>query len=251
MDVTVTGGLGFLGRYVVSELLERRHTVTVVDDLSTCDLRTEPDWAGHDRVVVDECSVGHGLHRRDCDAVVHLARRHPVERELEVFFQSFEGYVSNFMGFVRDRLKFGSLRRIVVASGLDAVVGASTVRNPMTTLSRSLREVVGYWHRPPQVSVQMVYLPELVGPGRLGPSALFSVHQAEGEADHVPVYRDVAHVEAAAGVLVDRLEARPCRALDWVVGGESIDGGGGCYASPDQRLRLDDERLRRYYEEGI
>lgn len=47
MNVFVTGGAGFIGRWVVKRLLDDGHTVTVLDDLSNGQEKNLAEFAGH------------------------------------------------------------------------------------------------------------------------------------------------------------------------------------------------------------
>jgi len=79
MNVLITGGAGFLGRHFSKWLLDRGHSVTIIDDLSTgLDL---PKWPQITRSKVDEPFIMIGdmreilprLNRAKFDLAIHLA----------------------------------------------------------------------------------------------------------------------------------------------------------------------------------
>ena len=75
--VLVTGGAGFIGSYVVPQLLERGHHVRILDNMSRGDRARVADWGATGRVEVIEQDVRYGgaVHQAmmGCDQVIHLA----------------------------------------------------------------------------------------------------------------------------------------------------------------------------------
>jgi UDP-glucose 4-epimerase len=75
MRVIVTGGAGYIGSVLASQLVDAGHTVTVVDDLSTGHRDAVPDGASFVEVdLLDRRALFDRL-SGDWDAVVHLAAR--------------------------------------------------------------------------------------------------------------------------------------------------------------------------------
>jgi len=76
MKVLVTGGAGYIGNYVVEEVLENGHDVRVLDSMLWDDEALEP-LRDNDRLEVREGDIRHiedlSYAMEDCDAVVHLA----------------------------------------------------------------------------------------------------------------------------------------------------------------------------------
>lgn len=157
LKVVVNGGFGFVGSHVVDELVERGCDVFVLDDLSSawlCDDGLSPRFANPKATWIE--------HPRPCDALVHLALRHPLERERALYRLAFDGYVVQGMRHVLDLLDAKAVGRVVVGS-----TNKSDPRVPEVALSRSLRAALAYWHRPPALGVYFVHLPELHGDRRL------------------------------------------------------------------------------------
>ncbi len=74
MNVLVTGGAGFIGSTLSAELLDRGHSVTVLDNLSTGRESLIPDGADFvEADVKDRDDISDVLGSRDIDRVYHLA----------------------------------------------------------------------------------------------------------------------------------------------------------------------------------
>ena len=76
MRVLVTGGAGYIGNYVVEEVLENGHDVRVLDSMLWSDSALDP-FADHDRLEIREGDIRHiedlSYAMEGCDAVIHLA----------------------------------------------------------------------------------------------------------------------------------------------------------------------------------
>lgn len=241
MRVLVTGGLGFLGRYVVAELLKRGHEPTILDNESTGDLETPiPEGleylTGNLRVLT--CRY---------ENIIHLACRYPLERDAATWTEAYHGYVGDLFEFLKTRMR--STRRVVVGSTLD-VWAPSNHRGSFGTVAASMRDLLTYWHRPPAPSFVMVHMPELFGRGRLAPSALWTVPGTSPyDVPRRPYFPDVAPVGAVAAVMVDRLEAPPRISIDWTVRGSSYEDTPLETIPTDQQLHLSPEAISALYSD--
>lgn len=89
MRVLVTGGAGFIGRWVVKQLLDDGHEVSVLDNLSNGDLRNVQSFEVHpgfkDLVVGDVRDKGVLDHvfDQDLDLCLHLAAKINVQESLD------------------------------------------------------------------------------------------------------------------------------------------------------------------------
>ncbi|MDY7081703.1 MAG: SDR family oxidoreductase, partial [Halobacteria archaeon] len=76
MNVLVTGGAGYIGNYIVEELLENGHYVRVLDSFLFGDQALEP-FKDHDRLDIEEGDIRHiedlSYALEDMEAVVHMA----------------------------------------------------------------------------------------------------------------------------------------------------------------------------------
>jgi nucleoside-diphosphate-sugar epimerase len=86
--VVVTGAAGFIGRWVVAELLERDYTVRGFDDLSNGREENVADFAAHRRFTLVEGDVCdrdalEPLFDDEVDACLHLAAKIDVQESLE------------------------------------------------------------------------------------------------------------------------------------------------------------------------
>jgi len=170
MRILVTGGAGFVGSHVVDELVSRGHAVLVRDDLSTAELEEDgktPRWFRKGAAYVD-CATSYM--KKDLnilEAVVHLALRHPLERERACWVAAFDGYVAGGVRLLMDLLNAGApLKRFVFAGPVN-VQGVK--KSAEFSMVNGLVDLLGYWHRPPMLAVHCLRLPELSGERRAVP----------------------------------------------------------------------------------
>jgi nucleoside-diphosphate-sugar epimerase len=96
--VLVTGAAGFIGRWVVAELLERGHRVFAVDNLATGDVSNLDDFAGHAGFdgfeqgdVRDAAACRRWVH--GADAIAHLAASISVQDSIDDPAETFDNDV--------------------------------------------------------------------------------------------------------------------------------------------------------------
>ncbi len=106
MRVLVTGGAGFIGRWVVAELLNRSIEVTVLDDLSSGSEANLGEFAGHGNfkefVVGDvrDARLLGALLDRGADYVMHLAARINVQASIDDPGDTFDSDVVGTFGLL-------------------------------------------------------------------------------------------------------------------------------------------------------
>ena len=173
--VLVTGGCGFLGSHVVDELVARGHDVVVVDNLSTCWLDEDgeaPLFVNDGAAYLlnqDVVRIPFDLANEtavDFNAVVHLARRHPLEPERRLFQLAWEGYVSSAVRLLMMLLDYRApMDRFVVPAHV--AVGDERGRtHPHAALDAAMAAFLSYWHRPSNLGAYLVRFPLLRGERR-------------------------------------------------------------------------------------
>ncbi len=90
MKALVTGGAGFIGRWVVARLLDDGHTVMSLDDFSNGRVENVRDFEGHERFlgsvrgdIKDEACLGDVFSRGPWDVVFHLAASIHVQKSID------------------------------------------------------------------------------------------------------------------------------------------------------------------------
>jgi UDP-glucose 4-epimerase len=74
MRVAVTGGAGYIGSVVVEVLLDERHDVLVIDNLSKGHRDAVVEPAAFERLDLADCgAVAAAVRRFQCEAVIHMA----------------------------------------------------------------------------------------------------------------------------------------------------------------------------------
>jgi len=185
---------------VVDELVERGHRAIVVDDHSTCwlDEGEEPKFRNPQHsVTYVRADVNHAHFQverfGEVEAVIHLACRHPVERERALYRVAWSGYVNGGVDLLLNLVNAGAPVKRFVTLGTTSEPSSFTTRAKVQiheVMDHALRIALDYWHRPPNLGVYHLLAPELVGVRRL-PEA------------EVPVDAETAPVEGAAKKLVD------------------------------------------------
>lgn len=144
--------------------------MAVLDDFSSCWLDEEseipkPKFRNEKALYVEDVKSAISF---DPGVLVVCSLRHPLERDRELYFAAFDGFVIQTVQIVSSSMRARlELRRVVVASVSNAFELDPKKISPAVHLIRSLREVLTYWHRPPNFEVHFAYLPELRGERRL------------------------------------------------------------------------------------
>lgn len=195
--ILVTGGCGFVGSHVVDVLVARGHEVFVVDDLSSCWLDEEtardPRFRNPGVAVygLNESTVQVNWNLAefaptDINGVVHLSKRHPLERDKSLYPPAWDGFVTGGMRLLYTLFNYRAPLTRFVAAGVVDVNDERGKLKANAGMETALAALLRYHHMPPALGAYFVRFPELSGERRL-PEA------GEGKAP----------VNWAAGILAD------------------------------------------------
>lgn len=122
MKVLVTGGAGFIGSHVARALVEEKHEVHVLDDLSSGKKENVPEQATLHQLDVRAGEVRALFERERFDVVVHHAAQMDVRRS--VADPGFDASV-NVLGFLNlmEAGRANGLKKVVFASTGGAIYG--------------------------------------------------------------------------------------------------------------------------------
>lgn len=210
MRVLVQGGAGFLGSWVVDELVARGHDVVVYDNLSSCWLDEEADPAeAKPKFANAKATYSKSLTCYDdgvYDALVVLSSIFPVERDRDVVWTNAKSFVDlTTFGISRLSLR-RNFRRVVVGSSA-SVRSKRSDRIPFACQALALRQLLVYWHRPPRMAIEFLQLPDLYGPRQLPElSPIVRVLSGQNVSTWDNPFGYAAPVEVAAAEIADRVE---------------------------------------------
>jgi len=173
MKVLVLGGAGFLGSHVVDLLVQHKHIVNVLDNLSSCQLAESKQIFGNIpkfyNAKADHLSSAEQAISSDPDAIVVCSMQHPLPTDHGAYLNAIDGYLMRPLNIIINLLRVGSnLRRVAIASKL-GMLPTCTRRpfsDPETLLCQSLHQALRYWHNPPELELSFVHMPELKGERR-------------------------------------------------------------------------------------
>jgi len=129
-NILVTGGLGFIGKNLVSHLLDKGYYVSVVDVREPTDLLNLPNGVIFNRIDVNdfESMVGF-LKSNEIDSVVHLAAQVSVEKSIGKPLVDFSANVMGTLNLL-EACRQAEVPRVVYAS--TAAVYGNPVNVPLT-----------------------------------------------------------------------------------------------------------------------
>jgi len=118
MNVLVTGGAGFIGSHLTQGLLENKHRVTVIDNLSTGSLDNIATLISNKRLTFVRGDIRDAdlvqLLTRDCDVVFHLAAAVGVQLIAEDPVRTIETNIGGTEVVLSQANKFG--KKVFIAS---------------------------------------------------------------------------------------------------------------------------------------
>jgi len=111
MKVLVTGGAGFIGRWVVSRLLSEGHSVVVLDDLSNGVMENLAEFSTNPNFVMKTGDIKNkkmlsGIFEREPEIVIHLAANINVQESIDNPRKVFENDVIGTFNLLEEAKKF-------------------------------------------------------------------------------------------------------------------------------------------------
>jgi UDP-glucose 4-epimerase len=232
MRILITGGAGFIGSHLAERLLEERHGVLVLDDLSTGRFENIAHLENHpgfelrvasvtDPEIVERCVI-------ECQRVYHLASAVGVKLVVDQPVKTIETIVNGTDTVLRSCARYrrpilitstsevyGKGTKVPFTEGDDCVMGPTTTRRWAYACAKALDEflALAHWHET-QLPVVIARLFNTVGPrqtGRYGMVIPRFVSQGLA-AEPITVYGDgsqrrcFAHVSDVVDALVQLLD---------------------------------------------
>jgi len=246
MKYLVTGGAGFIGSHLCEKLLERDHSVRVLDDLSTVRLENVQTLEDHDRfslhvgTVTDADTVAGEV--EDADTVIHLAAAVGVQRiidnPLESITVNVDGTQNVLEACNRDKTPvflastsdiYGKNEKFPFEETDDRVLGSITTSRWSYSCTKALDEFLGlaYW-REKRLPVVIGRFFNTVGPRQTGQYGMVVprfVRQAllgrpltvYGDGQQTRAFLDV---DDATDAILDLMSGEDCYGEPYNIGGD-------------------------------
>jgi UDP-glucose 4-epimerase len=186
MRILITGGAGFIGSHLAERLLEERHGVLVLDDLSTGRFENIAHLEGHpgfelrvasvtDPVIVEHCVT-------ECQRVYHLASAVGVKLVVDQPVKTIETIVNGTDTVLRSCARYrrpilitstsevyGKGIKVPFSEGDDCVMGPTTTRRWAYACAKALDEFLALAHwQESRLPVVIARLFNTVGPRQTG-----------------------------------------------------------------------------------
>ncbi|HEY6572842.1 MAG TPA: UDP-glucose 4-epimerase GalE, partial [Candidatus Eisenbacteria bacterium] len=188
MNVLVVGGAGYIGSVVCEELVRARHSVIVLDDLSTGHRDAVPPLAYLvEGSVADEAALNEALTVKSLDAVIHLAAKSIVGESVKQPALYHEANVANGVRLL-DAMQRHDVRALVFSS--TAAVYDPAAAMPLRETS-ALRPVNPYGAT--KLAFERV-LSERAGAGSITHVTLRYFNVAGASIDHGEDHREETHL---------------------------------------------------------
>jgi len=130
MKIVVTGGAGFIGSNIVDELIAKKHTVTIIDNLATGNIRNVNKKAKFYKVsVCDKKEIDKIFEKEKFDVVIHLAAQLDVRKS--VADPCFDADV-NIKGTLNilEACKNNKVKKIIFSSSGGTIYGECGLKAP-------------------------------------------------------------------------------------------------------------------------
>jgi len=122
MRILVTGGAGFIGSHIADALLADGHTVDIIDNLSTGDIKNVPVEAGFHEMSIDDAEVATLLDKNNFDIICHHAAQIDVRISVSNPAKDLKNDVAASVTLFESAVRTG-VQHIVFASSGGAIYG--------------------------------------------------------------------------------------------------------------------------------
>lgn len=187
MKILVTGGAGFIGSHLISKLLEKKHSVVILDNLSTGDKKNIISFSQNKKIefingsVLDEKLVSK-LMDDDVDLVFHLAAsvgvRLIVEQPVETISVNIRGTENILSAAVKNKTKvvltstseiYGKSQDLPFKEEGDMLLGPTTNSRWSYACSKAIDEFLALaYFREKKIPVTIARLFNTIGPRQVG-----------------------------------------------------------------------------------
>ncbi len=182
MKVLITGGAGFIGSHLAEELLERGHSVYIIDDLSTGSEQNIAHLKKHPNLIFVNDSVTNEIIMRKlvdtCEVIYHLAAavgvKYIMENPLKSMDTNVKGTEIVLELAAKDRKKvliasssevYGKNSSAVYTENADSIFGSSKTIRWNYAVSKMLDEFLSFaYHREKGVPTVIVRFFNICGP---------------------------------------------------------------------------------------
>lgn len=182
----ITGGAGFIGSHLAERLIAAGHTVTIIDNLSTGQIKNLASLEGNPRfrAAIEDIRNIHVMDRlvSECDVIFHLAAAVGVQRIISEPIETIETNIGGTEVVLKTARRYrkkvliastsevyGKGVRIPFAEEDDSVIGATTRSRWSYAVSKAIDEFLALaYHKEVDLPVVIFRLFNTVGPRQSG-----------------------------------------------------------------------------------
>ncbi len=127
MNVLITGGCGFIGSHLADRLIENGHTVSIIDNLSTGNIKNLNTKARFYNIDIRDKKIGVVFEKEKPQAVVHLAAQINVRKSEEDPFLDTDININGSVNVIKNFLNAGTRGKLIFSSTGGVIYGATDI----------------------------------------------------------------------------------------------------------------------------